>query len=596
METGALRTPDLTIPPDRPTQTASIYFTTFLGLVAGFWALFGRLSHQFSSLVEWAGISPYVSWSLNAVTYQLIGSVLVLGIVIGLERKPLSSVGLRRPTLSDLGLGLALFVAVLIAEGLTRLPLWFFFPNTLANVASHQLSSFMRIPAGLGVMLAAAGATSEEIAARGFAIDRIRIVTGRLALAVVIALALDLAEHIPFWGWRYAILIAPMQLLFVLMYLWRKDIMACIIGHFLVDAMPFLMPIATVGVVSLLGFGGAHQTLAQRDYALGDKAGAIAEYTRALQSKPNDPDLLKARAGVETSNRDYVAAIGDLDIALSRDPKAPDPDALIARAMAYYYAGYYDKAQADADQAIALSPQDSELYGYRAYIDDQRSQYDDAISDLGQPIKYSSRKNEDLYYRRGYAYQEKADYDHAIEDYREAAKLDPSDVRIFRQRYEALTHKGRPDLALSDLSQIKNETEEDFLARANIHDSAGEYRLALDDYDHAVAVAPNDLESANATAWLLSTCPDPKIRDGNRALTLAKKACDLSTWQNAYAIDTLAAALAETGDFTQAVIWQERSIDLMKSQSAPAETQQGARERLDLYRKGQPYREAPAKK
>ena len=34
-----------------------------------------------------------------------------------------------------------------------------------------------------------------------------------------------------------------MQLLFVLMYLWRKDIMACIIGHFLADALPFLVPL-----------------------------------------------------------------------------------------------------------------------------------------------------------------------------------------------------------------------------------------------------------------------------------------------------------------------------------------------------------------
>lgn len=595
MAAASQPTPDLTIVRDTPTLPASIYLTTLLGLVAGFWALFGPLLRQLSSFAEWAGISPYASWSLNAVAYQLIGAALVLGIVVGLERKPLSSVGLRRPTLADVGLGLALFVAVLIAEGLTRLPLWFFFPKTLTNIASQQLNSFMRIPAGLALIVAAAGATSEEIAARGFAIDRIRIVTGRLALAVVVGLALDLAEHIPFWGWRYAILIAPMQSLFVLMYLWRKDIMACIIGHFLVDAMPFLMPIATLGVFSLLGYGGSHETLARRAYALGDNGRAIAEYTHALESKPNDPDLLKARAIVETTNRDYVASIGDLDKVLSLDPKTPDPDILIARAMAYYYAGYYDKAQADADQAVALSPKDSELYSNRAYIDDHRNQYDNAILDLSQAIKYSRRKNEDLYYRRGYAYQEKADYDHAIEDYREAAKLDPSDLRIFRQRYEAFSHKGRPDLAISDLARIKNATEEDFLARGNIHENAREYGLAMEDYNHAIAVAPNSWVTANATAWLLSTCPDAKFRDGQRALALAKRACDLASWQDGYVIDTLAAALAETGDFTQAMIWQQRSIDLMTSQSGPADVLHEARERLDLYRRGQPYREQPLK-
>jgi tetratricopeptide (TPR) repeat protein/membrane protease YdiL (CAAX protease family) len=596
MDTESERTPDSTTPPDNPTRPASIYFTTFLGLAVGFSVLLKPLSQLLNSLLQWAGISQYGCWSLINVAYQLIATVVILGIVVALERKPLLSVGLRRPTLSDVGLGLALFVAVWIAGGVFRLLLLVLFPNSMLNVANCQLNSFMRVPAGLGVIVAAAAGISEEVAARGFAIDRIRIVTGRLALAAAVALALDLAEHIPYWGWRYAIMIAPMQLLFVLMYLWRKDIMACIIGHFLVDAMPFLTPMAMVGVVSLFGYGGVHETFAQRYYSLGDNAGAIAEYTRALQSKPNDPDLLKARASVETSNRDYVAAIGDLDNVLSHDPKEPDPAALIGRAMAYYYTGYYDKAQADADQAVALSQKDTELYSYRAYIDEERGQYDNAISDLGQAIKYSKRKNEDLYYRRGYDYQEKADYDHAIEDYSEAAKLDPSDVRIFRQRAEALTHKKRPDLAASDLAQIKASSKEDFVARATIHEDAGEYRLALDDYNRAVAVAPNDWESANATAWLLSTCPAAKVRDGNRALTMAKKACDLSSWQNAYVIDTLAASLAETGDFTQAVTWQERSIDLMKSQSGPADVLQQARNRLDLYRKGQPYREQSPKK
>lgn len=155
METGALRTPDLTIPTDRPTRPASIYFTTFLGLVAGFWSLLGLLPHLLNSLVEWAGISPYGLWSLNVVTYQLVGTAVILGIVVALERKPLSSVGLRKPTLSDLGLGLALFVAVLVVEGLTRLPLWFFFPGS-TDIATHQLNSLARVPVALGVLVAAA--------------------------------------------------------------------------------------------------------------------------------------------------------------------------------------------------------------------------------------------------------------------------------------------------------------------------------------------------------------------------------------------------------------------------------------------------------
>lgn len=497
--------------------------------------------------------------------------------------------------MSDVGLGLALFFAVEISDVVFRLLLGAFFPNSMINVANCQLTSFMRVPAGLGLIVAAAAGFSEEVAARGFAIDRIRIVTGRLALAAAVALALDLAEHIPYWGWRYAILISPMQLLFVLTYLWRKDIMACMIGHFLTDAMPFLTPLAMVGMVSMLGHAGIHEMFAQRAYSLGDSAGAIAEYTRALQSKPNDPQLLKSRAGLESSNGDYVAAIGDLDDVISQNPKEPDPDALISRAMAYYYAGDYDKAQTDADQAIALSPQDSEFYDDRAYIEDDRHQMDNAISDLGQAIRYSRRKNEDLYYHRGYIYKEKKDYDHALEDFNEAARLDPSDDRIFQQRAEALARRKQLALMTPDLARMKVISADDFHTRAMIYEEAAEYRLALDVYNHALVLDPKDWQTNSETAWLLSTCPDPKIRNGKRAVALAKKGCELSKWQEGYAIDDLAAALAETGDFTQAVAWQERAIELMKSKPEPADVLKEANHRLDLYRKGQPYRDLPTK-
>ena len=594
MEGGSEETLDAPITPDKPTRPASIYFTTFLGLAVGFSILLKPLETLLNSLLESTGMSQYGCWSLINIAYQLIATAVILGIVVAVERKPLSSVGLRRPTLSDVGLGLALFVAVEIAGAVFRVLLLYFFPSSMVNVANCQLNSFSRVPAGLGLFVAAAAGISEEIAARGFAIDRLRIVTGRLGLAAAVALALDLAEHIPYWGWRYAIEIAPMQLLFVLMYLWRKDIMACIIGHFLTDALPFMIPLAMAGVVSLAGYGNMHEMQAARDYREGDNAGAIAEYTRALESKPNDPQLLKRRASVETENRDYVAAIGDLNKLLSLDPKAPDPDALMSRAMAYYYAGYPEKGLPDADQAIALSPEDAELYRYRADLDGERDT-DAAISDLSQAIKYSKRKDEDLYYSRGWYYEAKADYGKAIDDYNEAAKLDPSDTRIFQQRAEVYARTGKPDLAAADLARLKTLSTEDFITRAEIHEDTGNYALALDDYNHAIAEAGTDWKAANDASWLLSTCPDAKVRDGKRALALAKKACESSAWQDGDAIDTLAAALAETGDFAQAVTWQERAIELNKARS-PSADQKEEEARLDLYRKGQPYREQPAKK
>jgi hypothetical protein len=70
------------------------------------------------------------------------------------------------------------------------------------------------------------------------------------------------------------------------------------------------------------------------------------------------------------------------------------------------------------------------------------------------------------------------------------------------------------------------------------------------------------------------------------ALTDAKKACDFSSWKNGYPIRALAAAYAESGDFPNAIKWEERAIELATLES---EKQQW-RELLELFKQGKPYR------
>ncbi len=67
------------------------------------------------------------------------------------------------------------------------------------------------------------------------------------------------------------------------------------------------------------------------------------------------------------------------------------------------------------------------------------------------------------------------------------------------------------------------------------------YARARSDLNHSVQDAPNNAEANNALAWLLATCPDNSIRNGEQALLYAHQACELSNWRNPDIIDTLAA-------------------------------------------------------
>ena len=79
------------------------------------------------------------------------------------------------------------------------------------------------------------------------------------------------------------------------------------------------------------------------------------------------------------------------------------------------------------------------------------------------------------------------------------------------------------------------------------------YRNALADYRKAAQLDPKSADYQNALAWFFATCPDARYRSGREAITVATKACQLSDWKNAAIIDTLACALAETGQFDAAI-------------------------------------------
>jgi len=129
------------------------------------------------------------------------------------------------------------------------------------------------------------------------------------------------------------------------------------------------------------------------------------------------------------------------------------------------------------------------------------------------------------------------------------------------------------------------QSMQDFQTASNI----GDYQSALDAVEEQLAVDEENETAHNNKAWLLATCPDEQFRDGALAVEHATKACELTDWENAGFVDTLAAAYAESGDFESAAEWQQRAIDIDSSGSY---TEQFSK-RLVQYENKEPYREGP---
>ncbi len=569
---------------------ASLYFTTLVGLLFAFGVILAPVPGLLRSAFEWAGMSADHAWELIEIIFKFAVAALIVGLVVYAERRSLSSLGLKTPSWSDLGLGLALLIAILTVEAVFTLAAQLLFPHAMSNVAVKQLRQMMGMPVGLWLLVALSAGVGEEIAERGFALSRLAELSGGVVFAAAATLVLAIGAHVPYWGWRYAILLVPAESLFIATYLWRRTIMPNIIAHTMLDALPVAIRIAGLAGIAVMGARGFHEGMAAFRFSQRDYKGAIAEYTLALEAKPHDPQLLRYRASVERYDRNFAAAIADLDEILARNPK--DVDALMERSESYLGAGNYDRAQADADQAVALAPQDAGTYSTRAEVYYRRGKYDEAIADVSQAMKYTRKKDAELYYHRGFAYAQKRDYGHAIADLNEAERLEPGVLETIEERALVYQAMKQYPLALRDYTRaIKIDPTGywPYYQRGNVHALRGEHQLALEDFKRAAALAPTDSASANAIAWLLSTCPDAKIRDGKVALKYANQACELTSWQDWQLIDTLAAAYAENGNFAEAAVWEQRAIDLMKS--VTLEEQKQAREQLELYKQGKPYRE-----
>ena len=94
----------------------------------------------------------------------------------------------------------------------------------------------------------------------------------------------------------------------------------------------------------------------------------------------------------------------------------------------------------------------------------------------------------------------------------------------------------------------------------------GHVREAIDQWQEVLATQPENGNAASNLAWVFATSSEDSIRDGTRAVELAEKAFRLSGGRLPMIYRVLAAAYAESGQFSKAVETAQRGADLARAQ------------------------------
>jgi tetratricopeptide (TPR) repeat protein len=363
----------------------------------------------------------------------------------------------------------------------------------------------------------------------------------------------------------------------------------------------------------------AEALVARADFGA-EAAKRTADYNEAVKLAPRDAQVIRARGLFYLGGGDHKSALADLDESLRLDPKQPDTHE--SRGIALMMLNRLDDALAAMNKAIELSPATSGFFVNRARIQALKNDVDKALADINEALRLEPNEVLALLLRAR-LYQAKGQPSKAMDDVEQALRRRPGLVAALELRAALLAAAGKYNEAIAEMERIVAADPDDmdrvlqlgFLyvaakkprkavekfslvvardaksavalhARGDALLSLGKHAEAIADYDVAVKLAPNDTGILNNLAWVLATSPVDKLRNGQRSIETAKRACELTQYKKPHILSTLAAGYAESGDWAKAVEWSQKAVDM-----GDENYQQQLQAELDSYKKHKPWRE-----
>jgi len=172
----------------------------------------------------------------EAVFWVLVANLIAY--VLFVERRPISSVGLKRPTWKSIAFGFA--AGAIMVAGFAFIYMVIYPAVGLAD-KQGALEAVKATPLWFRVLVVIRAAVLEELYYRGFMIERLTEITGFRWLAAAISFSIFTIAHLGYWGGAHLIVAAFGGAVLTGLYLFRRDLASNMIAHFLIDGIGFLV-------------------------------------------------------------------------------------------------------------------------------------------------------------------------------------------------------------------------------------------------------------------------------------------------------------------------------------------------------------------
>lgn len=281
------------------------------------------------------------------------------------------------------------------------------------------------------------------------------------------------------------------------------------------------------------GYHGYGRTLADS----GDDMGAIASYRKAIEKSP-------------TFIESYYN-LGNSLVRLAATQPPPARDVMLRDAISSYR------------QAVAIRPDWTPPRDQLGQTLAQVGEIDEAITAFREETRIAPNSAK-AHFNLAAALTMKGDRAGAVQEYETALRLNPDDL-------DALVN------AAVELSEMGRDVE------------------AADHLQRAVDRRPTSYSAILELARLRASSNQAQVRDGHKAIELARRACGLkldpgNRPRSGYveALDVLGQAYAEAGMFPEAIAQSKQAAEL-----AQGGLKASIQARIGMYQQGQPYRKPP---
>jgi Tfp pilus assembly protein PilF len=256
---------------------------------------------------------------------------------------------------------------------------------------------------------------------------------------------------------------------------------------------------------------------------------------------------------------------------------------------AAHQATFWHDSDALFFHAVACTKDNDAAHVFLAYICMCDGNPETAVLHFQEALKIRPG-NVDALFNYGLALYQEGKLDEAAAQYRKALQVRPDRGDARCNLGNVLARQGKTDEAIAQYEQALQMDPNLWTVHLNLGNALlkkDKPLQALAHYQKAFQLEPDSPSVQERLAWMLATSVQPSQRDGPKALALARQANDSADATDPVFLHTLAAALAETGQFSNAVETAQQALTLA-TRSNPDLVPEIQSE-LKLFQAGKPF-------